>query len=259
MDLKLHNKVVLITGGTSGIGLSSAEIFLQEGARVMINGRHAQRGRDALQLLLSTQPDAAERVRLISGDVAAVSDCERIVRHTLDRFGGLDIVVNSAGIGFNHQIDDIDEADFDRLMNTNVKGSYFICQYAVKHFRAQGHGSIVNVSSDAGLQGNKRLSLYCASKGAVTIMSKALAVDLAPHNIRVNCVCPGDIHTPMLDADLQRESDPESVLQGLIEHYPVGRLGRAEEVARVIVFLSSEASPFTTGAAWSVDGGITAY
>jgi NAD(P)-dependent dehydrogenase (short-subunit alcohol dehydrogenase family) len=259
MDLKLHNTVVLITGGTSGIGLSSAEIFLQEGARVMINGRKTERGRDALQLLLRTQPDAAERVRFISGDVAAVSDCERIVRHTLDRFGGLDIVVNSAGIGFNHQIDDIDEADFDRLMNTNVKGSYFICQYAVKHFRTQGHGSIVNVSSDAGLQGNKRLSLYCASKGAVTIMSKALAVDLAPHNIRVNCVCPGDIYTPMLDADLQRESDPKGFLQGLIEHYPVGRLGRAEEVARVIVFLSSEASPFTTGAAWSVDGGITAY
>ena len=140
-----------------------------------------------------------------------------------------------------------------------VKGTYFICKYAVQKFRAQGHGSIVNVSSDAGLQGNKKLSLYCASKGAITIMSKALAVDLAPHNIRVNCVCPGDIYTPMLDADLQRESDPDAYLQGLIGPYPVGRLGRAEEVARVIVFLASEASPFTTGAAWSVDGGITAY
>jgi len=115
-------------------------------------------------------------------------------------------------------------------MNTNVKGSYFICKYAVQQFRAQGRGNIVNVSSDAGLQGNKELSLYCASKGAITIMSKALAIDLAPHNIRVNCVCPGDLLTPMLDADLQRESDPAAYLQGLTEPYPM----------------------------WSVDGGITA-
>ena len=259
MDLQLHNKVVLITGGTSGIGLSSAEIFLQEGAWVMICGRSDQRGQEAKQHLLGTQPDAVERLQFVAGDVSVVRDCRHLVSHALEQFGGLDIVVNSAGIAFNHQIDDIDEVKFDRLMNTNVKGTYFICKYAVQQFRAQGHGNIVNVSSDAGLQGNKALSLYCASKGAVTIMSKALAVDLAPHNIRVNCVCPGDIHTPMLDADLQREGDPAAYLQGLIEPYPIGRLGRAEEVARVIVFLASEASPFTTGAAWSVDGGITAY
>jgi NAD(P)-dependent dehydrogenase (short-subunit alcohol dehydrogenase family) len=259
MALQLRNKVVLVTGGTSGIGLSCAEVFLQEGARVVISGRNVERGHEALQQLLSTQSDAAECIQFVSGDVAVILDCQHMVSHTLEQFGGLDIVVNSAGVSFNHQIDDIDEATFDRLMNTNVKGTYFICKYAVQQFRAQGHGNIVNVSSDAGLQGNKELSLYCASKGAVTIMSKALAVDLAPYNIRVNCVCPGDIHTPMLDADLQRESDPAAYLQGLIEPYPIGRLGRAEEVARVIVFLASEASPFTTGAAWSVDGGITAY
>lgn len=259
MDLQLHDKVVLLTGGTSGIGLSSAEIFLQEGARVMINGRNIERGREALQYLLDKQPDTAERIQFVSGNVALVSDCQNIVNRTLEQFGGLDIVVNSAGICFNHQIDDIDEAKFDLMMNINVKGSYFICKYAVQQFRTQGHGSIVNVSSDAGLQGNKALSLYCASKGAINIMSKALAVDLAPHNIRVNCVCPGDIHTPMLDADLQRESDPTAYLQRLIEPYPMGRLGQAEEVAKVIVFLASDASPFTTGAAWSVDGGISAY
>jgi NAD(P)-dependent dehydrogenase (short-subunit alcohol dehydrogenase family) len=259
MDLQLHQKVVLITGGTSGIGLSSAEFFLREGAHVMISGRNVQRGHEARQHLLNTLPDADGHINFVSGDVAVIRDCQHLVGHTLDQFGGLDIVVNSAGLSFNHQIEDIDEAKFDLMMNTNVKGTYFICKYAVEHFRVQGHGSIVNVSSDAGLQGNKALSLYCASKGAVTIMSKALSVDLASHNIRVNCVCPGDIHTPMLDADLKRESDPAAYLQSLTDPYPIGRLGCAEEVARVIVFLASDASPFTTGAAWSVDGGITAY
>lgn len=258
MDLQLHNKAVLITGGTSGIGISSAEIFVQEGARVMISGRNAERGWQALQHIIRTYPDAGDRIRLVCGDVGVVEDCRHIVSQTLERLGGLDIVVNSAGLSFNHHIEDIDEADFDRFMNTNVKGTYFICKYAVQHFRDQGPGCIVNVSSDAGLQGNKELSAYCASKGAVTMMTKALAVDMAPHNIRVNCVCPGDIHTPMLEADLQREHDPAGYLQRLTAPYPIGRLGRAEEVARVIAFLASDASPFTTGAAWTVDGGITA-
>jgi len=259
MDLQLENKAILITGGTSGIGLSTAEIFVQEGARVVISGRNDERGSKALQHLLHNQPDAAESVRFVSGDVELVDDCRHMVSQALEEMGGLDIVVNSAGLTFNHYIEDIDQTDFDRLININVKGTYFICKYALQHFRAQGHGSIVNVSSDAGLQGNKELSAYCASKGAVTMMTKALAVDLAPHNIRINCVCPGDIHTPMLEADLQRESDPAGYLERLTAPYPVGRLGRAEEVARVIVFLASEASPFTVGAAWTVDGGITAF
>lgn len=259
MNLNVENKIVLITGGTSGIGLACAAAFLAEGARVMISGRSIERGQDALKQLYQSHPQTEERLRFVTGDVGCVEDCRRIVSDVLEAFGGLDIVVNSAGICFNHQIDDIEEAEFDRVMNTNVKGTYFICKYAVQQFRAQGHGSIVNLSSDAGVQGNKDLSVYCASKGAVTILTKALAVDLAPHNIRVNCVCPGDVHTPMLDADLARTADPDAYLKALIAPYPVGRLGSAEEVANVIVFLASDASPFTTGAAWSVDGGITAY
>lgn len=259
MELQLQNRAVLITGGTSGIGLASAEMFLVEGARVIITGRNVERGQEALRHLVRTQPDAEERLHFVAGDVSVVQDCRNMVRTAIKLGNGLDIAVNSAGICFDHQIDDIDESDFDQMMNTNVKGSYFICKYAVQHFRGQGHGNIVNVSSDAGLQGNKDLSLYCASKGAVTIMSKALAVDLAPFNIRVNCVCPGDIHTPMLEDELRRQSDPAGYLQNMTAHYPIGRLGSAEEVARVIVFLASDASPFTTGAAWSVDGGITAY
>ena len=259
MELHLQDKKVLIPGGTSGIGLSCAEIFIREGARVMLGGRNAKRGTEALEHILGTQPDAGDRLCFVSGDVGVVDDCRRMVAQTLEQLGGLDIVVNSAGIAFNHQIQDVDEADFDRLMSINVKGTYFICKFAVHHFRAQGSGSIVNLSSDAGLQGNMELSAYCASKGAVTMMTKALAVDLAPYHIRVNCVCPGDIHTPMLEADLKQEKDPEGYLRRLTAPYPIGRLGQAEEVARVIVFLASEASPFTTGAAWPVDGGITAY
>jgi NAD(P)-dependent dehydrogenase (short-subunit alcohol dehydrogenase family) len=125
MDLQLHPKVVLITGGTSGIGLSSAEFFLREGARVMISGRNVQRGHEAWQHFLNTLPDAYGHINFVSGDVAVIRDCQHLVGHTLDQFGGLDIVVNSAGLFFDHQIDDIDEAKFDLMMNTNVKGTYF--------------------------------------------------------------------------------------------------------------------------------------
>src|SRR6056297_2776852 len=125
MDLQLQNKVVLITGGSSGIGFSTAEIFIQEGARVMISGRNAERGSEALHNIIRTQPDAGDRIRFVSGDVGMVDDCRRMVSQTLEQLGGLDIVVNSAGLSFNHHIEGIEEPDFDRLMNTNVKGTYF--------------------------------------------------------------------------------------------------------------------------------------
>ena len=160
------------------------------------------------------------------------------------------------GFTWQAQLNGCLEADYDQLIDTNLKGTFFMCQTAIPELRKTS-GNIVNVSSDSGVQGNPLETLYCASKGAVTIFTKALAVDLAKENIRVNCVCPGDIDTPMLDQDLAQSDNPEQYLKTLTSRYPIGRIGKPEEVASVICFLASDASPFTTGAAWSVDGGIT--
>lgn len=246
-------QAVLITGGTSGIGLAAARLFLEDGAGVMLMGRSAERGRQALAEL----QEFAQDVCFQQGDVGQVGDCQRAVEAAAERFGRLDVLVNSAGIYFERAIEDMTEQDFDEIMTTNVKGSYFMAKYAVPVLKKQG-GSIVNVSSDAGLQGNYLCSAYCASKGALTIFTKALALELAPWRVRVNCICPGDIATPLTEKQLQEAPDRQAALREMSSVYPLGRIGTAEEAAAVIRFLASEQAAFVTGAAWSVDGGITA-
>ena len=150
------------------------------------------------------------------------------------------------------------EYDYDLLMNTNIKGTYFMCKAVLPELKKKRGCSIVNVSSDAGLKGNYLCSAYCASKGAVTIFTKALALETASYGIRVNCICPGDIFTPLTEKQLEKESSRELALREMSSVYPLGRIGTDYEAASVIVFLASDAAGFVTGAAWSVDGGLTA-
>ena len=246
-------QAVLISGGTSGIGLASARLFLEAGACVMLIGRSAERGNQALAELR----EFGQRVCFQQGDAGRPGDCERVVGTAVEQFGHLDVLVNSAGIYFERAIEDMTEQAFDEIMATNVKGSYFMAKYAVPELKKQG-GCIVNVSSDAGLQGNYLCSAYCASKGAVTMFTKALALELAPWKVRVNCICPGDIATPLTEKQLQEAPDRQEALREMSSVYPLGRIGTAEEAAAVIVFLASDQAAFVTGAAWSVDGGITA-
>ncbi|SDO96724.1 SDR family NAD(P)-dependent oxidoreductase [Desulforhopalus singaporensis] len=257
MRLDFTDKVVLVTGGTSGIGLASVKLFLQDGAQVMMSGTNSEKADAIISRLGYDVDDGRGRLRFHQADVAKVDECRRLIERTVSCFGRIDSVVNSAGVFKFDPIDNVSEADYDWIMDVNVKGTFFVCKYAVPELR-KTCGNIVNISSDAGIQGNALSSAYCASKGAVTIFTKALAVDVAPDNVRVNCVCPGDIVTPMLDKDLARADNPGQYLKNLTDPYPVGRLGNVDEVASVIAFLASDASLFTTGAAWSVDGGITA-
>ena len=237
------DKVVLITGGTSGIGLSTAELFLQNDAKVAVVGRERERGEKALERMKSYKSN----VLYVAGDIQKVFDCEMIVRKTVEQFGRLDIVVNSAGSYLEKSITDV-----------SVKGTYFMAKFAVPELKKHQTGAIVNVSSDAGINGNILCTAYCAAKGAINTFTKALALELAPYNIRVNCVCPGDIHTPLLERQLAAAGDREQMLSEMQSIYPLGRIGYPEEVAKVICFLASDNTSFVTGALWTVDGGLTA-
>ena len=253
MKINLTHKRVLITGGTSGIGLEAARMFMAAGAVVAIMGRNKERGQAAVQQLTT-----AEGAPLyFFGDVARVYDCDRVIREVCAKLGGLDVLVNSAGEYFEKPITDTTEADFDSIMDVNAKASYFMAKAAVPALKSS-RGAIVNVSSDAGLNGNINCTAYCAAKGAVTLFTKALALELAPHAVRVNCVCPGDIATPMTQRQFSAAEDPQQYRREMESLYPLGRIGSPEEVAGVIVFLASDAASFVTGAAWSVDGGLTA-
>jgi len=246
-------KVAIITGGSSGIGYETARMILAGGAKVLLIGRNEVKGEDTIRQL-----GGCQNARFFKADISKPVQCKKAINSAVEQFGTIDIVVNNAGVFKANPIEDVTEKEFDWIVDTNLKGAFFICKYAVPFLKKSKSGAIINISSDAGVQGNKLSSAYCASKGGLTIFSKALALDLASNGIRVNCVCPGDITTPMLDKELKARSDPEKYLEALTGSYPVGRLGRPEEVASVICFLASGISDFVTGATWSVDGGITA-
>jgi NAD(P)-dependent dehydrogenase (short-subunit alcohol dehydrogenase family) len=255
LPFDFSGKVAIITGGSSGIGFETARMLLAGGAGVVLSGRDETKGELAVREL---EKVTGQKGHFVKADVSEPDQCEKIIDAAVQRYGTIDIVINNAGVFKANPIENVTEKEFDWIIDTNLKGAFFICKYAVPFLKKNRAGAVINISSDAGLHGNKLSTAYCASKGGLTLFTKALALDLAPYGIRVNCVCPGDIATPMLDKDLETRKDPEKYLNALTESYPVGRLGRPEEVASVICFLASGASDFVTGAAWSVDGGITA-
>lgn len=240
-------KTVLITGGTSGIGLAAAKKFLLENYNCVLVGRNENK-------FLKIKNELAGNFEFVSADVGKISDCEKILNFAVEKFGGVDILVNSAGIYTEGAITSVDEKIFDEVFRTNVKGTFFMCRAAVEEMK-KNHGAIVNISSDAGFHGNYFCALYAASKGAVIAFTKSLALELANFSVRVNCVAPGDILTPLTETQLKISGEKISDLE---KFYPLGRIGKAEEVAEAIFFLASEKSSFITGEILKVDGGLTA-
>lgn len=251
--MKLKSKVALITGGTEGMGFATARLFLEEGARVMITGRSRQKGSRALKLL-----EGLGEIGFVQGDVSRSSDAKKMVDKTISRFGGIDILFNNAGIYLEKTAEETTEDEWDHVIDVNLKGTFLVSKFAIPHMRRRGGGVIINNSSDAGLIGNRSCPAYCASKGAVTIMTKAMALDLAKDHIRVNCVNPAVVDTPMLAKEVSRSSNPRRYLAESRKMQPMGRVGKPSEIASAVLFLASDDSSFVTGAALSVDGGSTA-
>lgn len=248
------DKVAIITGGTSGIGLTTAVTLLQAGASVALIGRQEEKGQAVIEELARY----GAKVCFIQGDISKTQDCQKAIDQTVATFEHLDIVINSAGIYMEKAINEVTEDEFDQMMNSNIKGTYFMCKYALPYLHQAGGGAIVNVSSDAGINGNCLCTAYCASKGAVTTFTKALALESIHYGIRANCVCPGDVDTPMLQKQLAGVDNPKEYLRDMASIYPIGRIAQPQEVANVICFLASDAASFVNGAVWTVDGGLTA-
>ena len=237
-------KAAIITGGTSGIGLATAKIFLSNDFNCMLVGRNVDK-------FNKIKSELVGNFEFISVDVRKVEDCDKIILRTLELFGGVDVLINNAGIYHEGAITSVDEKTFDDIFSTNVKGTFFTTRAAVDEL-IKSRGAIVNVASDAGIKGNYFCAAYAASKGAIVAFTKSLALELASFPVRVNCVAPGDILTPLTLNQLKISG---GTVEELAKFYPLGRIGTPAEVAEAIYFLST--ASFITGAILSVDGGLT--
>ncbi len=248
----LEGKRALITGAASGIGRAAARLFAREGAAVVLADRDMANG----QAVAREIQQQGGQALFVACDVTRSDDCARAVEQTVKAFGGLDVVLNCAGIIVRRSVIDLEEADWDRVMDVNVKSVYLVAKFAVPAMQAGGRGgSIINISSGWGLVGGPNAAAYCASKGAVVLLTKAMAIDFGPQNIRVNCLCPGDTDTPMLREEARQLGEAESKFMAGAANRPLGRVGTPEEIAQAALFLASDASSYVTGTALVVDGG----
>jgi NAD(P)-dependent dehydrogenase (short-subunit alcohol dehydrogenase family) len=247
----LKDKTAIVTGAGSGIGRAIAIAFAREGANVALVGRR----RDPLT---QTARECGQNRLVIAADLRNRGHIDHIVKGTVQRFGALDIVVNNAGVLIGGTVDDQTENDFDLLMEVNVKAVWLLTRAALPHLRARKGGSVVNISSVIGLIGMRNRLGYSASKGAVTLMTKSMAMDLAADNIRVNCICPGIVETELVADFVNKAPDPVAARRARESLHAMNRFGQPEDIAGCAVFLASDESRWMTGAAIPVDGGYMA-
>ncbi len=247
---RLAGKVALITGGTSGIGAATTEAFVRAGARVLFTGRNEDRAHALAERI-------GNEVCFEAADVRRDEDCRRTVDAALDRFGALDILFNNAGIVTFGNIDTTADAVWADTFATNVTGVFHMCRAAMPHLR-NGGGSIVNNASDWGLVGGRDALAYTASKGAVVLLTKSLALDHAREGVRVNAVCPGDTYVERWRERSDPHEDFAAELTATGAAIPMGRVGEAAEIAQAVLYLASDDASYVTGQCLVVDGGNTA-
>lgn len=247
--MRFVGNVALVTGGTRGIGLATARAFLEEGGSVAVVGRNRQRGDRIAQEL---------GCLFVSADVRVAEACEQAVQKTLGTYDRLDVLVNGAGVIYRDRtVEETPEEEWDATLDTNLKGAFLMSKYALPALRAS-KGAIVNVASYVGLVGFAGAGAYTASKAGLVGLTRTMALDHAAESIRVNAVCPGSVLTDMIYDAWEAYGDAEAARRKWEAKHPLGRIGTPEEIARTILFLASEEASFVTGAALSVDGGITA-
>jgi NAD(P)-dependent dehydrogenase (short-subunit alcohol dehydrogenase family) len=249
--MRLEGKVALITGGTSGIGSATAIRFAREGARVAITGRNPQRGEEVVEGIAANGGEAM----FIRSDVRLAADCRNAVEQTLERFGKIDILFNNAGVFHPKTVPECTEEEWDETIDSSLKGAFLMSKYALPSMIERGSGSIIHTSSGWGILGGNGAASYCAAKGGLIVMAKAMAIDHGPQGIRVNCVCPGDVLTPMLHDDAAKRGMSWDEYAAGAADRPLGRIGTVDEIADAVLFLASDESSFVTGEALVVDGG----
>lgn len=244
--MRLRGKIALVTGFGSGLGRAIAILFAREGASVMGTSTTDAKGKETLEVIKRNGGKARFRV----GDVRKTQDMKMVVEEAVANFGGLEIVVNSAGVRTNGSITEISEEDWDRTVDTNLKGVFVVSRLAIPEMVKRGGGVIINISARSGITGQAGRAAYCASKGALITLTEAMAEDHAPQKIRVNCICPGPTRTPMVDT-----STPEKLAR-YAKRVPLGRIGEADDIARAAVYLTSDEASHVTAAILPVDGGM---
>lgn len=250
---RLAGKIALITGGGTGIGRGTALAFAREGAKVAVAGRRVEK----LQEVVSEIKVAGGEAIAVPCDVSRAADAQNAIRGTVEAFGKLDVLVNNAGVLHVSTIEEIPEDEWDRLIDANLKGPFLMCRAALPEFRKAGGGAIVNVGSVLGLVAMKKRAAYCASKGGLTLLTKAIAIDHGHENIRANCICPSIVETELV-SQLFNTPDGDRVKRERLATIPLGRMGRPADIAELAVYLASDESSWLTGAAIPLDGGLTA-
>ncbi|QGQ97244.1 SDR family oxidoreductase [Paenibacillus psychroresistens] len=253
--MQLKGKVAIISGAGSGIGEATAKLFASLGAKVVIadwNEAEANRVANEINLLDSVEGKALA----VKTDVSSEQQVKLLVQETLTVFGAIDILFNNAAVVLPKELEDITEVEWTRTLDINLKSVYLMIKYCIPEIR-KSRGSIVNMSSLSGLLGQKQNPVYSATKGAIIAMTKALALDYAKDGVRVNCICPAGVMTPLLEEWIQQQPDPTETVQALIDMHPLGRCATTEEIAQAVLYLASEQAYFITGVALPVDGGAS--
>jgi len=250
--MRLEGRTALITGGTSGIGEATNLLFGKEGASVAVVGRNTERGKSVAKRI----SDAGGTAIFVQADVRKSDDCRTAVERTIETFGRLDILFNNAGTYSVNDVVGCTEEEWDDQVDTSLKGTFLMSKYALPHMIERGSGSIVNCASGWGLVGGPKAAAYCAAKGGMVVMTKAMAIDHGPQGIRVNAICPGDTDTPMEREDARNQGlSWEAYVHQMTGTRPIARMATPEEIALGVLFLASDDASYITGAALPVDGG----